>query len=184
MLFAPLFINMDIITTYNLNFIVEDYLNPKVLVLTDLSEYPEVPDRPIYSIGLPGFDTHIDINAQYNKSTYVDSNVLGFSNHVPPCDLSDLPDGIWTICYKVCPHDELFVTQYFFKTAVLQSGFDKFLSSVEVDYKGNAVMYENDQVMNIQFLLDSAKACARLGKHSEALKRYELANKALNRLKK
>ena len=174
---------MDIITTYNLNFIVEDYLNPKILVLTDLSEYPEVPDRPVYAIGLPGFDTHIEINGVYSKSTYVDSNSLGFTNHVSPCDLTDLPDGIYTICYKVCPHDQLFVTNYFFKTAGLQSRFDVFLASIELDYKNNAVFYENEQILNVQLLLDSAKACARLGKSTEAMKRYELSNKAVTRLK-
>lgn len=171
-----------LVTKYNLNFVVEDYDNPKMLVLTDLSEYPENADSPIWSVTLPGFDKCIELNAIPNKSTYLNSNLLGFSNNVAACDLLDLPDGIWKITYKICPYDQLYHSVYFFKTAKLQHDFDLLLSNLNIDVNGEITEpYESYETVMV--LIESCKACARLGDNKKAMNRYEAALQYLKRLK-
>lgn len=174
---------MAIITKYNLNWIAEDYGNPKLLVLTDLSQYPETPDKPIWQITLPGFDTGIELAGLPGRSLYLDSNLLGFSLNAEACDLLDLPDGLWSICYRVCPYDELYHSGYFFKTSKLQRDFDVVLAGAEVDGNGEIKTCSLADFEAVMLMLESCKACARIGHNAKALQRYETALKLFNKLK-
>ncbi len=171
------------VTKFNLNFVVEDYGNPKMLVLTDLSQYPKNPEKPIWQITLPGFDKAIELLALPNKSMYIDSNLLGFSTNVAACDLLDLPDGIWSICYKICPYDELFHCGYFYKTASIEKQFDTLLANLTVDANGEFSSCSVSDVESLSLLIESCKACARLGYKDKAVHRYTAATKLLNKLK-
>lgn len=174
---------MSTITKYSLNWVADDLDNPKMIRVTDLSLYPEVPDAPILMVTLPGYNTYTELNFPYGKTLHIDSNLLGFTTNADPCDMMDLPDGIWTICYKVCPYDQLFLNGYFFKTSKFQSDFDGLLANLTVDANGNPTACSISEFENIDLLLQSAKACARLGNNKKAMARFEMANKLLTRLK-
>lgn len=174
---------MSIITKYNLNFVVEDYGNPKLIVMSDLSQYPESPDNPLLCVTLPGFDKHIELKALPNKQMILNSNLLGFTNNVQACDLHDLPDGLWKLTYMVCPYDELFHTVHFFKTSKVQHDFDTLLSELELNNNGNPIDVDSSQYEDIFLLLESCKACARLGYSKKAMVRYEAVIQLITQLK-
>lgn len=96
---------------------VEELLNSKILIVKDASWYnPEVPvTNARIDLQYPGSTDYFSIPVGKNFTYVINSNALNITNVTHSDNLSELPDGIWTIKYSICPNDELFVEYTFLR---------------------------------------------------------------------
>ena len=88
------YLDFEILETGNLN----------TLVFVDSSQYINPPESPLLEIYLPGMDKYLLANVISSQVNTFNSNTLGYNAALGLSELQDLPDGIWTLRYKVCPY--------------------------------------------------------------------------------
>lgn len=171
-------------SVYEIDFFILDNNNPKTLVIFDQSTYLEEPEKPLYSIKLPGYSEAIFVPYTPDKINIVNSNSLGLTGASCIAELSDLPDGVYEITQMVCPYNELFKTQLYLKTTKLQCLYDKLL--LEQDLKLSCVPEGTleKELIHIDILIQSAKAEAKNFNPLKAQEKYSTALLAVNQLQK
>src|SRR3954463_4543906 len=88
-----------------IDFEILDIDNLKNIVFVDLSKYYQAPEGPLLEILLPGSMQYLMAQIQPNKINILDSNTIGLSNIFETNCAVDLPDGVYTFKYKICPYD-------------------------------------------------------------------------------
>lgn len=166
---------------YEIDFFILDNNNPKTLVIFDQSHYLDDPEKPIYSITLPGYHTVVNIPYVINQINVINSNLLGLTNAFCNGDLIDLPDGVYEITQAVCPYTELFNTKLFLKTTRLECNYDKIL--LQIGSKPLEKQFK-DEVINIDILIRSAKAEVKYGNREKGQEKYLAALEKVNILTK
>jgi hypothetical protein len=98
----------------------------KHLTLSDKSFYnPDLEIKsPLIQVTTPGMSIPININFEANKSVSLNSYHLKLSKQN---NLLDLPDGIYTIKYSICPVDVLFTEFYHYRITKLEHKYFKLL---------------------------------------------------------
>lgn len=92
------------------------------LVLEDHSYYLSTPEKPVIDITPPGFTSPIIFEFNASKTNIFTSYSFGLS---PTTEVSQLPDGLYTITYKICPYDELYEKFYHIRTCKIRCAWDK-----------------------------------------------------------
>lgn len=96
------------------------------LVIEDHSYYLENPEKPQIEIVPPGFTSPFIFEFSAQKTNIFNSYSFGLST---AGSLSELPDGLYTITYRICPHDELYTKLYYSRTCEIRCSWEKkFLS--------------------------------------------------------
>ncbi len=169
---------------YQIDFFILDNNNPKTLVIFDQSTYLDTPEKPMYSIKLPGYSNGIVIPYTPSTISVLNSNILGLTT--VPCfeNLADLPDGVYEITQMVCPYDELYKTILYLRTTYLQCVYDKLL--LEPNLKSPCVTEQEieRQLIHIDILIQSAKAEAANRNAVKAQEKYSTAMAAITQLQK
>lgn len=167
-----------------LDIYIENILNPKILVVKDCSYYN--PDIVVTNAKLdlkyPNSDTYINIPVGKNFSYIINSNTLGLTNVTNSDALSDLPDGLWTIEYSICPNDELYVEFTFLRNIKQLIKYYNLFCQIEID-KCNKKHYLEDlkKIREIKDLIDAAQYLANdCGKYEKSIELYNEAEEMLN----
>ena len=165
------------IKTNKLNFDVIESLDPKVLSFLDKSTYLEKsPDKPLLEILVPGYSKSITVPYRINSYNTISAGQLNIT-----CGKTEiLPDGVYEITIRVCPHDTIFLTKYYLKTDLLQYEIDNLLLSV-LNKQDMSEGFKKS-INNIFILLESAKVHARNGNVEEAIEMYTKVQKIVNKL--
>jgi len=136
--------------------------NPKYLYVIDASTYNSQINvqQPKLDILLPGRTTPVEFAFTPNTANQITSFTLGLTSY----SFIDLPDGLWTIQYSVCPSDKLFKKFTFFRISSLYQKYYLALSKVKINFACNTdVIYtksDEDLLRSIFILLNGIEANA------------------------
>lgn len=160
-----------------LSFEILDVGNPRTLVFLDTSYYFEEPDRPLLEVTLPGHNKYFLVNIVPRKVNTLNSNTIGLTETLNTHNLVDLPDGVWTLKFKICPYDKIYTQQYYLRTVALERSIQKIFDFVELsDCDIEKDKKYRNEIVNIFILLESAKGHAKEGNVKKASEQYQKLN--------
>jgi hypothetical protein len=105
--------------------------NSKTLVFLDSSDYFREPEKPLLEVTLPGYSKYFLVNITARKLNTLNSNTIGLTELLNNDCLIDLPDGIYTFKYKICPYDETYIVKKFFRTTLLEKELENLYNQIE-----------------------------------------------------
>lgn len=174
------------INTYNIDFSVLDTNDPKSFYLLDKSSYIVTPDKPRIFITPPGLTGNIAFDYPGVKNTIIEinSDILGTTDN---CDVTgellDLEDGVWQITMAVCPYEELYTRKCYLRTTKLECRLNDLL----IRHDNCGCLDETEfkkTILDIDFLILSAKASASICDEHKATMKYRKANDLVGILEK
>lgn len=164
-----------------LDFEILETGNIKTLVFVDSSQYMENPESPLLEIILPGMNKYLLVNIQPRKVNTFNSNTLNLTPTIlNDCDIIDLPDGVYSFKYKICPYKYINRVKNYLRTTNLDCKLNRFLDTFE--FSDKIIDVDKATIIDINILRDSAKASAELGNNDRASNKYKLANDKVNSL--
>lgn len=167
-----------------LDFYIEDVINPKVLIVKDASFYnPDItPTGAQLVIQYPGSNMYVSTPVGINFRYVINSNTLGITNVVKQSSLAVLPDGLYTIRYSICPNDELYVEYKFLRNVKQLIKYYNAYCGLELQKCSHkCYMAELDQLKEIKQYIDSAKYLADCDRYDNALEMYDYADELLSK---
>lgn len=171
-----------------LDIYIEKILNPKLLIVKDASWYN--PDIAVTNAKLdlqyPNSSDYVNIPVGKNFTYVINSNTIGLTNVTRADALSELPDGLWTIKYSICPNDELFVEYTFLRNVKQLIKFHNLYCQIEIE-KCNKKNYLEDlkTIRSIKDIIDAAQYMADdCGKYEKAIELYDYADGLLDEFTK
>jgi len=171
-----------------LDIYIEKILNPKLLIVKDASWYN--PDIAVTNAKLdlqyPNSLDYVNIPVGKNFTYVINSNTIGLTNVTRTDALSELPDGLWTIKYSICPNDELYVEYTFLRNIKQLIKYHNLFCQIEID-KCNKKHYLEDlkTIRSIKDIIDAAQYLADdCGKYEKAIELYNYADSLLNEFTK
>jgi len=165
-----------------LNFTVVDMHNPIIIGIADISFYPSgfTILNPTMEITPPAFPTIVKpfVTGGINVFT---SNDLNITCVTTAAQLTDLPDGIWSVKMSISPPIQWNIEKSFIRTEILQQKFGRaFLKAdlMDCNLSGNR---ENMKALDeIYFYIQSSIAAANECNYILAMNLYRLANTMLD----
>lgn len=168
---------------HTLDFDIIQGNNIRTFFLVDESNYMEPPENPVYEIIVPGFSNSVRINYIPNQALVLNSSLLGLSAYSgTDIQLFDLPDGIYSITQQIDPADILYRSREYLRTNQLERKYDRLL--VRLAFSGNRERQLVNYIIQLDILLQSAKAEARLCNSNKAINKYRLADQLADKLLK
>jgi len=156
--------------------------NPRTLVFIDSSYYYENPEKPLLEITLPGYTKYFLVNIVANQVNTFNSNTIGLTEVINNDCLVDLPDGVYSFRYKICPYEALYIDKKFFRTTL----FDKKLADAYDKIDATDCSVKNDKLLSVQLaeivaLAEGAKAIVEKNE-KKATEFYQLADRILDEI--
>lgn len=166
----------------NLDIRVEDCTSCKNLVIRDDSYYLDTPESPRLQITLPGYTSSMSFEFNNSQINIYNSYSLGVSSSADTDTLIDLPDGLYTLVYMICPYDQLYTTVYHIRQCQAWCDFDTYLkylfdSCLDLDDKLKT------KLEHVEWLLKGATAFADDCDTEKALKLHRKALELLTDIK-
>lgn len=165
-------------------YVDNELLNPRILVVKDASFYnPDIePSGGFIELQYPGSEDYISFDIASGFVEIINSNTLGITNTQSSKNLADLPDGIWTLNYSICPNDELFVEYTFLRNVLQKIKYANAYCKLDLN-KCSKRDYENlfAELKEIWNLIKAAEYSAYCCKYSKAIEMYNIADKALDK---
>lgn len=158
---------------------VEELLNSKILIVKDASWYnPEIAvTNARIDLQYPGSTDYFSIPVGKNFNYVINSNTLNITNVTHSDNLSELPDGIWTIKYSICPNDELFVEYTFLRNTKQLIKWHNLYCSIQIDRCVKKKYFEElKKIREIKDIIDAAKYLADCGKYEKSIELYDYAD--------
>jgi len=166
------------IGTLNLDIRVENCTSCNNLVLRDDSYYLETPEHPKIQIQVPGYNTKWTFDFTPETINIFNSYSFGLSTST---SLAEIPDGLYTLVYMICPYDQLFETVYHIRQCKAQCRWDTFLKN-SFD-SCNELSPEVNKLLNrIEYLMKGAEVFAADCETERALELHQKAVELLDRL--
>jgi hypothetical protein len=173
------------IQSYKIDFVVLDTNDPKKLILIDQSKYLDAPEKPKLFITPPGFVGHLEIPYKPNTLIILDSDSIGLTE---ACDYDDilvnLPDGVYQITMGICPYNELFSKKAYLKTTQLEADYNELLLNTDVSSPCIEDKKLKEQIIELDILIQSAKAEVIRGNIEKATNKYKVAANKISSLNK
>lgn len=164
-----------------LDFDIQSLGNPKTMLFVDMSQYFEEPERPLLQILLPGYTKYFTVSINARRINVLNSNIIGLSKSIKTSDLVALPDGVWTLTYRICPYDKLYKQSYHLRTVALKAKLAKvreFLNAKDCE----DCEWVKNAVVDILLLIWSGEAAAQEGERDNANSFYQKACAKTDRL--
>ena len=156
--------------------------NPKTLVFVDASNYFEVPERPLLEITLPGYNKYFLVNITYNRVNTLNSNTIGLTSLLNNEAIVDLPDGIYTFRYKICPYSTTYKDRVHFRTTLIEEKLSCLYSKWDVsDCATNDDRALISDLAEIHALIEGTKSVVYKNQ-KKANEFYKLAFKLIERV--
>ncbi|MCA9495585.1 MAG: hypothetical protein KC589_01470 [Nanoarchaeota archaeon] len=166
-----------------LDIYIDEVLNPKLLIIKDTSWYnPDiVPSNGVIDVKNPIDNKIYSIPVGKDFLFTVNSNTLNITNVSDFKQLKELPDGIWTVKYSICPNQELFVEYSFLRNTKQTIKWMNLYCKLDLE-KCNKKNYQEElkSLRDIKDLIDAAKYKADCGKYEQSLELYDRANQLLD----
>lgn len=173
------------IQRHHLDFDIIPLNNPKTMVFVDASTYMETPSRPILQVTPPGYKKYFVANIVHNRVNTLNSNTLGFGDAYSQTSLVDLADGVWTLTYRICPYESVFVTKYHLRTVALDCLLSKVYKQLDAaDCDTSTDPKIQNEIVDATLLIETGRALAQDGEASKATDYYTRAFKKVDRLYK
>lgn len=165
----------------NLDIRVSDCSSCKNIAVADHSFYLETPIFPKLQVALPGSNLKYTFDFIPNQINIFNSYSLGYSSSNQTDELVDLPDGLYTLTYMICPYDELFETVYYIRQCRAWCNWETFLKASFDSCLD--LSPEVEKLLNrIEYLLKGAKSFAESCEPAKAMELHQKAVELLNRL--
>lgn len=166
----------------NIDFIILDTHNRKTIAVGDTSFYPTGFSilNPTYEITPPSF---VKKNIQFSPSGFMllNSNDLEITCDAEECNLSDLPDGIWTIKASISPANKYFKEKTFIRVDNLKTKFAKAFLTAELGMCHPTLQARDKEILDeANFYIEGAIAEANKCNNKMAMEYYDEANKILD----
>lgn len=160
-------------------------LNPKILVVKDASFYnPDIEvSGGFIEIQYPGSNNYVSFDVLSGFTEILNSNTLGITNVNSASNLADLPDGIYTIKYAICPYDELFVELTFLRNTLQLIDYVNAYCKLDLN-KCSVKDYDKalSELQQIYALIKAAEYSAYCCKYEQAITLYNKADSLLEKL--
>jgi hypothetical protein len=117
------------------------------------------------------------------KVNVLNSNLIGTTATLSQKELGDLPDGVWTLKYKICPYQYVYLQRYHLRTVHLECLLRELYLKIEeaqCDIKSAEKL--NIELTDIHVLIESAIAHAEENRPQAASDKYAKALKKVNKL--
>lgn len=163
-----------------LDIMILDTHDPKTLGIGDISEYPDnfLPVNPSIEIVPPSFP-RVVIPFPYRGFSIFNSINLNISCNTG--DITELPDGIWSVKYTISPANENFVQKSFLRTEVLMTKFGTALLTTDIKECNEFIKDQDMDILNqIWYIINGAIADANNCNEISAMNKYRYADKLLN----
>jgi hypothetical protein len=169
-----------------LDFEILETGNPKTLVFVDSSQYMEAPDRPLLEVFLPGFNKYLLTNVVAGQVNTFNSSTLGLNETLNINFLQELPDGVWSFRFKICPYDLVYIDKKHMRVTQLVAKLNFLYNELSID--GCSCPTKTDafiqsELTRIHILIEGAKAVVNIDS-VKAYKYYQLADKMIEQLLK
>jgi len=164
-----------------LDFEIIETGNPKTLVFVDASTYIAEPDRPLLEVIMPGFSKYFLVNVAANQVNTFNSSTLGINRVLLQELLTDLPDGVWTLKYKICPYKFVFQVKKIMRITKLLNKLKLLYQHIDLSECAGKEDFEQERnLVRIHILIEGAKA--EVEKNSKlAQEYYQLANRLIQK---
>lgn len=166
-----------------LNLTIFDSHDNKLLVIGDASSYPTGFSivNPTVQIIVPGYGPKTITFTERTINIY-NSNDLGITCDADDCDLSTLPDGIYTVKYAIAPAYQYNVTKNFFRVENLYQKFDEKVLNMEM-YTCDSQLKRSKkmQLDDIEFYIQGAIAAGNRCANKLAIELYNKASTMIDR---
>lgn len=172
------------VQTPRLDLTIFDSHDPKKLVIGDSSYYPAgwTISNPTLQITVPGYGTKTVTFVAQSINIYT-SNDLGITCDADPCDLADLPDGIYTIKYTINPAYKYSIIKSFMKVDAIWAKFDdKFLNLEMFTCDSQLSRNRQLQIDEIEFYINGAISAGNKCASKLAIDLYNKADRLLKLL--
>lgn len=168
---------------HRLDFEILNTGNPKTFIFLDSSEYFEDPDRPLLEVTMPGYTKYVLVNVVASSVNTFNSNTLGLTDILESTNPIDLPDGIWTLKFKVCPYDKLYIQKYHLRTVKLENNIQRIFDYMDLS---DCDVEQTDKyrlsLVDVFILINSASLNASNGNLKKAYDQYQKANSLVSKL--
>ena len=169
---------------YIIDFSILESNDLKAIYILDKSTYITPAEKPVIDVILPGFTGYVSTTYTPGTIIVLNSDNLDLTDATEYADLACLPDGVYQITMKVCPYEELYNKQCYLHTARFKRDYTEFLINLEKAYKCFDEQILEQELMEIELLLISAKAEVTICNAEKAAEKYKIAVKKLNKLNK
>lgn len=164
-----------------LDFEILDIDNPKIIVFLDCSQYMhDNPELPILDVIMPGFNRKSSANIVAKQINILNANTIGITKaviHDYSC-LIDLPDGVYTFTYRICPYDKVQVTKQYLRTTQLNiqvKALYRLLENTDCSLLEDRKL--KNKLLDIEQFISGGKAFAEDGNPIKASNFYQIAAK-------
>lgn len=156
--------------------------NPKTLVFIDSSDYFTEPEKPLLEVTLPGYSKYFLVNIVARKVNTFNSNTVGLTDLLNDDDIVDLPDGIYSFRYKICPYDKAFVDKKHFRTTLIDQKLASLYDQIDTtDCSTKEDRIHEYNLVEVHALIEGAKAIVNKNE-KKANSFYQLASKLIDKL--
>lgn len=174
---------MSLFKTNILDFEILDSNNLKNIIFVDASTYSEEPENPILSLLLPGSNKYLIANITPRVVNVLDSHTIGLSQALESWCPVDLPDGVYTYTYKICPYETLKITKSYLRTTLIDKDIAQIYETLSfIECCKDDLTAIKKELVDIYIFLESGKANATLGNIDKAGKDYSIACKKVAKL--
>jgi hypothetical protein len=161
-----------------LDFVVVDTHNTLTLGLADTSFYPTNFNviNPTFEITPPSFPK-VAVTFTKGTLTVFNSNTLNITCVDTVSQLTDLPDGIWSVKQTIAPPITYHLERTFIRTVKLEQKFGRAFLKTDLVQCNQDVKTENMKVLDeVWFYIQAAIAAANQCNNLLAMNLYQLAN--------
>lgn len=167
------------IESYKIDFSILEDNNPDTLIVLDKSNYLDLPQKPLLDVTLPGFTGYIEVPYKTGGISVYNSDAFNLTVPQDGDCIAPLPDGVYTLTMKICPYDEFFTTRYHLKSSTFNIAYQELLLKYEDNDSCWAQKELQQMIMDIDILIQSAKAEVNRGNVQRATDKYKAAVKKL-----
>lgn len=163
-----------------LNILILDTHDLQTLGIGDISFYPVdfLPVNPSISITPPSFPR---VTLPFPSRSFGIFNSENLNITCNTGELTDLPDGIWTVSFSIAPANENFVEKSFLRTEALMVKFGTALLTTDLKQCNEYIKGEDmDKLDQIWYIINGAIADGNNCNGTAAMEKYRYADKLLN----
>lgn len=165
---------MNFGSTLRLDFDIINQTSCKFLTILDTSDYIVAPENPSFDVQIPGYDSAIRLSYDPGQLNLYNSGLLGLSGNT----ITNLPDGVYTLTYRICPLDVLYITKKIIRTCVIECKYLNLYSKYNTECSDGNEDF-NKKLVKIKNYIESAKANGSICNYLKAAEFIQRANDLL-----
>jgi hypothetical protein len=157
--------------------------NCRTLAIADVSTYDDEVSGATLQVRLPDRETVRELLYNTNGITVLNSNSLGYTRVTDLDELSDLPDGVYTIKISVCPYEINWFERDVYRICKLQCKYFKALLTLDMSKCDSCFSKEKVEKLNTaRVYMEGVVANTENGDINKATELYNVADKILENI--